>query len=346
MMRIVPREALAPGVWDAFVYEHPEGWFFHRETWVDYCLHYRPGAKDLSIALVDGDRVLAVAPLVKEGAHVTMGGHPGSAPLYDWREDWQRIALGDAVRMTAFNGGCQSVAFRSFPGVADYEGRPLLRLGPGGWRTHDWPTHVVRLGQRPEEHLWMGLRKSYRQLTRRTERERIVPVVTCDDWPVPICQRLHRAAAGRVTRSPTTWDLMARWLRGGDAMVALVSALRDPQMPLVSPPSWVGYAYVLRWKGWAYYASGATIEPDVAHALQWAVIRELRARGETDGYEIGWGVRPGDSEKERGIALFKSGFGGEEVMVRAAEQEVTDAIAKGRVDGWAEESTQTPRTRA
>ena len=74
----------------------------------------------------------------------------------------------------------------------------------------------------------------------------------------------------------------------------------------------LGFAYVLRWKEYAYYASAASLAPNVSHPIQWAIIKRLKELGVTY-YEMG---HQGGSanQKESNIEFFRRGFGGEDFV--------------------------------
>lgn len=171
-----------------------------------------------------------------------------------------------------------------------------------------WQTRVIDLSL-SEEELWRGVRKSYHAIIHGAERAFIV-----EDWTamcaVQEAHRIHAASAGRETRTPETWDLMAEWLTQRQA--CLVGAERMGELG-----SAFAFAYLIIWGQWAYYASGASLELNVQHALIWRAMKELKARG-VRYFEIGWMERDGDSEKERGIVKFKQGFGGVDMPANEA----------------------------
>lgn len=298
------RRDLREGVWDAFVDQNPGGWFWHTSHWIDYCLAYHPGAVDDSFAVVYGDRVVGLCPMVREGDRYAMGGNPGADPLISAPMAIYALVsrcMQEHVEVLARSRGVASVAFRAIP-------RPVKRyLEREGWEDISWDTLVLDL--RPEEvALWTGVRKSYKSLIRKTERTRDIRVLN-QPWAVSsVAKVLHYAAAGRATRPDRTWELMAEWCTQGFGVVALASGVADPDPESVGR-GWDGYAYAIRYKGHAYYASGATTAPDIAHALQWALIKTLRCDGRLT-YELGWMVRPGDSPKDAAISFFKAGFAG------------------------------------
>ena len=102
---------------------------------------------------------------------------------------------------------------------------------------------------------------------------------------------------------------MTEWIDAGIMLPALAFRGREA----------VAFALWIVFRGSAYYASGASIEDDVQHAVIWRSLLALRARGVRVA-ELGWQGKA-ETEEERGIEHFKRGFGGRDVPVIAAELE-------------------------
>ncbi|MGH9831225.1 MAG: GNAT family N-acetyltransferase, partial [Blastocatellia bacterium] len=120
---------------------------------------------------------------------------------------------------------------------------------------------------------------------------------------------MHHKAAGRVTRSLATFEMMYDWILRDNAVLAIGKY----------EGNLAGAAYAMMYKGSAYYASAAN-DPDlpssvpIGHGLQWKLMEWLRENG-CRRYELGsqqYGDLPHDfpSEKEIHISSFKRGFGG------------------------------------
>lgn len=313
MIEIVRRADLPKGDWDSFVEDHRRGWWWHTERWLDYSVVKEPEAVDLSFAVIDHGDILAVVPLLARDRQGLTDGNPGAAPLTSGRSVATLRAVHEAVQAEidrlAHLCPLDRVAFRS--------GRPTASPSkPGGpWSDISWDTHVLPLKGRKESALYADLRKSYRHLIGRAGRRYQLTVLgAADPWATFDARTVHIAAAGRETRPGQTWTQMAAWQKQGHVLVALASRLGDEEH---KDPR--GFALVIRWKGHAYFASGATLDPDLAHALQWEVIKALLADG-TETYELGWAERPGDDAKANGIAFFKAGFGGQRWRLPAVEK--------------------------
>ena len=163
-----------------------------------------------------------------------------------------------------------------------------------------WATRILDLTP-PEQELWRGVRKSYHAIINKGRRRY---TTTVNPLGIEEARALHYLAAGHFTRAKRTWDLMGEWLRDGHALLIVAT---DGGMPNA-------YAIWITHHGWAYYASGAALVDNVQHAVIWESILALKARGITT-VELGWQAKDGDTEKDRGIATFKRGFGGVDAPV-------------------------------
>jgi hypothetical protein len=260
-MNIVKRADLLDGEWDKFVTEHPGGWFWHTSHWIAYSLAYTEGAVDESFVVLDDERIVALVPLVVAGQQrLVYGGQITPAPL---------IAQGAAARQAAdgaYAHSCTIVGRAPFP----IQLRPgLVPTGqpPHGARKDIVGTYVVNL-RGTDATLWKQVRKSYKSLIHKAEQDYDILAVTAR-WGVEVARGIHLVESGRETRPAATWSLMADWCEHGHAFVVL--AARDRTS--------VGYAYVIRFKDWAYYASGASTVHNVAHALQWHAITTCKSGG-------------------------------------------------------------------
>jgi hypothetical protein len=76
----------------------------------------------------------------------------------------------------------------------------------------------------------------------------------------------------------------------------------DQQKRFVAAAMWLIY------NGGAYYASGPSIERNAMHSVIWESLQLLNLVARY----VDMGQVDGKTEKERGIALFKCGFGGDD----------------------------------
>jgi hypothetical protein len=105
---------------------------------------------------------------------------------------------------------------------------------------------------------------------------------------------------------------MADWATRGYAVTALAIPVGETYRAAR------GMALAIRYKQAAYYASGATLDDNLSHALIWHLMTTLRCGG-LEQFEVGWGPRVSDTPKDLSIAFFKQGFGGAVQQVVAVE---------------------------
>lgn len=300
----VRRDSIPSGAWNLYVDGHPDGWFFHTEEFIAYASAYAPGSTDLSSCYlaVEGETYRLVGVIARIWDSPSFGGQPLPEPIletdieitYD-RDPPDRFVLP----------------------VVGRPGKKLFGIAGIGMTHRLGSTLVVDLG-REESEIWKDVRKSYRSLIHRAEREYDIDVYSgngVDDdkasWRMQKAKATHAEAAGRVTRSDETWNHQRDWLRDGRAI--LVSASKAGEMR--------GFVYVVRYKDWAYYFSAAALDESLQHALVWQAICVLRCDGATKSLELGHDLGANATEKDKQINFFLSGFGGTplpvEMLVRA-----------------------------
>ena len=163
-----------------------------------------------------------------------------------------------------------------------------------------WQTRVIDLSV-SEADLWRGVRKSYKSLIHAAELDhQIREGRTGVD--VGIAKAIHELAAERETRPVESWGLMADWLAQDQAALWRIGV--------------AAFVYVIRYGAWAYYASGASRQQDLNHALIWHAMLGLKARG-VRWFEIGWQGQAVD-EKGQNIEFFRRGFGGFDIPAQDA----------------------------
>lgn len=174
-----------------------------------------------------------------------------------------------------------------------------------------WQTRVVDLAQ-DEAMLWRGVRRSYHALINRLRKDAGFVIVEGSDADVrTLCRWLHMTEAGRLTRPLQTWDLQGQWVRQGVGHCWLAVRGTDEEGYALR-----GFVYVVTFRAWSYYLSGASCEPHVQHALQWHAITVLKALG-VRWYEVGWQGAAKD-EKGKNIEFYKAGWPGKDILARDA----------------------------
>lgn len=159
----------------------------------------------------------------------------------------------------------------------------------------------------PIEVIHQKVRKSYRSLL--NEGEKLWRV----DIPAEVSHELfteyrllHKAVAGRETRSLRTWDAQESAIRSGAGFIV---TLRNDEDELI------GGAHYAVSRDEGVYAVAAyrrdLFDEPVSHVAQWAAIRRMKELG-LRWYYVGTRFYPTDSRpptpKELQIAYFKEGF--------------------------------------
>ena len=185
------------------------------------------------------------------------------------------------------------------PEVESYKTSPLAddhEFGnAGAWdEFYDFSTHQTQVLDLtpPLADLWKGVRKSYHsEIHRVDERYTIMVSGRVDDY-----KALHARANGGQPRHDMTYELQKQWIAEGYG-VLIATALPEP----------VAAAYWIVYEGCAYLMSGPSTEDDVQKSVLWYSIGYLKSRGVR---LLELGQIDGETEKERNIGRFKTGFGG------------------------------------
>lgn len=312
-MRVPPRAEIGREAWDAFCLAHPGAWFLWTSAYLDY--QAARGTRELSFGIMDSDRLVAICPLFleeRDGVRsFTMEGHPLPMPLQLYRGSRSQASEMFERAMVAgenIKARCEAFALEHCVGriatrVNSFSPSCVNDHDPH-WSDISWHTQMIDL-IRSEAALHAGIRKSYTSLINHVTRTHEIVVDDKGDL-LRAFRRLHFGQAGRETRPERTWEIQREWCEAGNGLI--VAAMR-----------WnvaVACTYWILYKGCAYYASSASINRSIVHALVWRAILELKARG-VQRLEMGWLDYPGDPP---GLGLFKSGFGGEAVPVIAVER--------------------------
>lgn len=337
-MKTVPLTPEMQTDWEAACQTNEQAWFWHTATWLSYQLGYKPESRpvDRSFAVTEGNNILAVCPLIEETSDTeeaavrefTSGGAPGLAPAVETRgtpaqyRAIEKLAMQHIDELAA-EYGIARCALRMSP----LAGAPLNSSTPSwnrlmayGYADRSLNTQVIAVGQ-PLESLRRDMSKGHRADVRRGLDRFSYQVYDSSNVTPAIFesyQRVHLAAAGRITRPQETFDLMFEWVR--DGLGILVAAAEGERH--------TSFVYVNIYKHGAYYSSSATLpifdRGPVGHVLQWTAIKWLHEHGYLL-YEIGWqqfGPQPHDSpsQKQINISRFKRNFGGVTVPLFMGEK--------------------------
>lgn len=160
----------------------------------------------------------------------------------------------------------------------------------------------------PENTLWSHIRKSYKPLIHKGEREfqcRLVDAATVTTQDIEAFLCLHATVSGRSTRSHDSWLRQLEAIKSNEAFAVFL--LLNGEL--------IGASYFICGLRRCYYGVGAykreLFDRPIAHVALWQAIREAKRRG-CAFFDMGrWHTHfCGVSEKEQNISHFKRGFGG------------------------------------
>jgi len=295
-VKTVLRAEIGQAAWDGFCDCDPRAWFWHRWGWLDYGMALGGQRMDVSFAVLNDNRIIALFPQIVEGERLTFEGEPGAWPL---------APLRSLDGLPPFRPG----SFRSCPLAEN------ARLSRWGSVHVGWQSRVMNL-RLSEAELHAGVRKSYKALINRGLQRYEIVIGTSETLALGY-QAVHGASVGQIAPRPErTYELQWEWARDGFAFYVGARA-QGASRQAVAP--WVAFAYIFTYKGGAYYGSGPSVEPDVMHAVLWSAILEAKRLG-FKRFEIGWLGHARD-DKERAVEFFKAGFPGEDIPVYVMEVE-------------------------
>lgn len=253
--------------------------FWHTSHWINYCVNSRfSKGVDCTTAMYENGKLIAIAPLIREGEEFTFQG--GFCP---------RVLVEDITKLDKISGAIKHHAY-----VNDIKRIAIDGFLPG-FITYGKQICVSDLNK-------SRIRKSYRSLTKNKNLEyRIIKpdgIITARD--------LYYTIAKKQTRPDILWDMYADWIDKGFATMLI--AIHNGQD--------VGVMFVTHYMGEAYYfLSGVLPEYNnlnVSHYLQGIVFEILKNKGITD-YVLGDvgsdTLIYSPSSKEDNIAFFKAGWG-------------------------------------
>ena len=297
MIEVKLRRAVAPAIWDAFVENHDEGWFWHRNEWLDYCKEY-DGADDYSCMIFEDWEPRALIPFLSRANDPIAqgGGSPMAVPLLSRSTRGLESQVRDRLRLLAASSKCTEIRYRT---------NPFLDLGcPAFMGIPFKENHSAVLDlTKSVETLRSALRQTYRNEIPKLLKKNVyqIPARRTDFW-IQDMREIHRRSCGGVeTRPEETWIRNGRWMRSDHAAAVLV------RQPISNDP--IGFVYTVIYKDRAYYACGASSVS--SHGLQWEMIMLLKERGVKE-YDMGW-IDVSDcvtDKKGYDIEFFKRGFGG------------------------------------
>ncbi len=350
-MELVHFDELGAGPWDDFCSQSDGAWLLHTSFWLRYTLALFSGEREnQSFAAVENKQILAVCPLIAESREVygrplkefTYNGE--ACPLPALKNDMPEkkkknvskfvySSIDESAERLAIDRG----TFRYHVLASGYYHSPTPvanELVCYGYIENNLRTQSIDLTQE-NDRLFKGMRSGHRQSVNKANELMTFAVYDRGNISREVFsayQKMHEKAAGRQTRSESTFNMAYELIEQGNAV--LCSAALDGIV--------IGYALAFVYKKGALYASACN-DPDykyvpVGHGIQWELICYLKSRGVVR-YEVGLQNWPQlhyiPSDKERGISKFKRGFGGDSAPVFSGERfydmDAMKAIFEGRL---------------
>jgi FemAB family protein len=283
---------------------------------IDYYLAYARGAlpdlSDVSVILLNDGRACGVWPLSltfppaigsNGGALVPPLFTPDLPATTCKRITLQCLEFLEAfVRTNGITGWESSEAYSGKIGLSEWHDRAMKRGCTASVKQELFVDLSLDLAG-----IRSGLRKSYRSLI--SAGERLWNIATLDKADEAVWtqfRELHALAAGRLTRSPQTWELQHAAIESGTAFLVY---LRD------SGGRMVGAGLFHTTRDESLYAVGAydrdLFDKPLGHVVQFRAIQELqnrRIRWHKLGARNYLSDQPPPTPKELSIADFKQGF--------------------------------------
>ena len=162
--------------------------------------------------------------------------------------------------------------------------------------------------------LWADVRKSYKHLINRAEKNFVYETMSSDNYNFDKCEdyrKLHFMAAGRQTRSLESFKQMYKMVENGQAFIILAGE-KDGRLDVAHFYYYLG--------NYCLYASsainpGLPADSGAGHLAIWQGIVTVKRMG-LRFLDMGQlRIDSNIAEKEKNIALFKKGFGGNTVTV-------------------------------
>src|ERR1022692_2309097 len=307
--------------WDTFCENCVSAWFFHTTGWIEYTasMPMSGSTENLSFAVTEGNRLLALVPLLKERhgdrLHFAYGGWNTPFPAfldsmgYAERKAVEKFVFETVRTIPDIDYACFYVC-----GLSEEVLNGSLRVNPipkHGFHDTTISTYILNLQKEDEDALYRGFRKGCKSDIKTAQKRGFKTVIVdSDNYEARYFDRyrsIHREAAGRQTRSDESWEKQRDWLKAGKSVLAL----------LEKEGTHISAAFINTYKDKAYYQSAGTLpsfegERGTGHLVHWEIIRYLKHRG-YKWYETGNAYYPNISqevadEKLLGISRFKGSF--------------------------------------
>lgn len=252
-----------------------------------------------------GKTTVMIIKNAKRGRYMEIPG----GPTIDWQNTKLVKETFARIHEIANQNHCVFVRIRPQLLKNDKNLALLQKIGLKPATMHLAAEHTVIIDlEKSEEELLANMRRQTRYEVRRSEK---LGITVSFDNSEAIFKEFHKVQADTATRQhfipPDLKTLLAeREAFGDNARIYVATAENGPR---------IAYGLVLIDGDEAAYYEAASTELNHklpgAYALQWQIMRDLRALG-IKRYNL-WGIAPPNQPNHRyaGVTTFKTGFGGE-----------------------------------
>lgn len=301
--------------WSQILTQYPEANFLQSPAWGE--VNRLVGHKVI-LYQPEGVWCQMIVKNARRGRYLEIPG----GPLLDWHNVEQVRQTFAQIRETAKRKRCVFVRIR--PQLHIHEANLLNGLGLRKAPMHLHAQHTVMIDlTKPEDQLLKDMRRQTRYEVRRAEKLGVKVEFSHDEaW----FEEFHQVQVATAERQhfvpPSRRDLLAERQAFGDN--ARLYIARDPEGAAIA------YGLILIEGNEAEYFEAASTELNYklpgAYALQWQVMRDLKALG-VQRYNL-WGIAPPGQTHHRyaGVTTFKKGFGGELVEFVSAQDLVINKL--------------------
>lgn len=319
-MALVKKEISSQKVWDAFVLKFAPYALFQSWSWGE--VEKKLGHSIWRYGWFDGPKLIATAQILKVPARRGTFLHLRHGPVFSdqTKRNWDSM-LTDLKKLATFE---HAWFIRISPQleVSTKNIDLLNRLGFVSAPIHamDAELCLVLDLDKSEEEILAGMRKSTRYEIRRAQKIDITVTKSTDGKNLKEFYKLYNQTSDRhgFVQHTGIREEFEIFAKGGDALL-LTASFEGKAL---------ASAIILFWGEEAIYHHGASIPSKVpaSHLLQWEAIREAKRRGKKM-YNF-WGIAPDDKPNHpwHGHTVFKTGFGGRELIFLHAQDYPTHPL--------------------
>lgn len=304
--------------WSAIQQAHPEANFLQSPAWAK--MNQLIGHEVLLRNFGDNNIALMIIKNAKRGRYLEIPG----GPLIDWSDIDKATQIFAEIRQIAKAHHCAFIRLRPqlFKTPENLDILKQLGAKPASFHLHAEHTVILDL-TKSEDELLAAMRRQTRYEVRRSLKQELIVKSFTSEEKFREFHAVQTETARRQNFVPPSLDtLLAERTAFGDSAQLYIAYLSDGtsdtetggNATALEP---IAYGLILICGDEAEYFEAASTDLNRKHpgayALQWQVIRDLKAQG-IKRYNL-WGIAPPDQPHHRyaKVTTFKTGFGGEVV---------------------------------